>query len=569
MPERSPESERRRVWEIVWLIVVAASLGFALGDHALIDPDEGRNAAIAREMAASGDFLIPHLNGLPFLDKPPLYFAVEALALRLLGNSELAIRLPSLLLSWATIALAAWFAAHLLGRRSAWIAATACATAPLAIALARVGIFDSMLSFFMVLAIVALYRAVELEAATAGFRGWRWWTLLGWASMALGVLTKGPVALLVPLLVSAPYALWRRQTRAVWHWCGPLLFLLGLLPWAAYVELRVPGFLRYALVTETWGRMTTDELQRTGPAWYFLPFLLAGCFPWLVLAVAGWHRLRQDRGRTPETAPGPNGAPVLLALWIVLPLLLFSLSQSKRPQYILPLVPAVALLAAAAWNGETAPRRAVRLAASIWMAMGVVFLAVPHTRAWLRLEDELAQTGSLPLAVLGGVAIACGALAWWHAERRRLAPALLALPALALVVLTAPAMAQVARARSTAELAAAVRPHLTADTRVVAVDLFEPSLLFYLERPLVVSAADTGLLTSNSIAHFHRDPATAGSTLRPAGWWRQALADCAQPSIFVVRQRQRALLSAAGLPELYAGPRLFAFGPCASQNGGA
>lgn len=569
MPQRSPERARRRLWEIAWFVVVAASLSFALGSHALIDPDEGRNAGIALEMAAAGDFLVPHLNGLPFLDKPPLYFAAEALALRLLGNSELAIRLPSLLLTWATVALTAWFAAHLFGRRSAWIAATACATAPLAIAMARIGIFDSMLSFFMVLAMVAFCRAVELEAATAGSRGWRRWTVLAWASMALGVLTKGPVALLVPLLVAAPYGLWRRRSRAVWHWCGPLLLVLILAPWAAYVEARVPGFLRYALLTETWGRLTTDELRRTGPVWYFLPYLLAGCFPWLVLAAAGWRRLRhQDRGRTPE-APGGQGAPVLLALWIVLPLLLFSLSHSKRPQYILPLVPAVALLAAAAWDGATAPRRAVRLAASIWMATGVVFLAAPHTRAWQRLDGQVAAAGRLPLVALGAVAIVCGALAWWYADRRRLAPVLLALPALALVVLTAPAMAQVARGRSTAELAAALRPHLTAGTRVVAVDLFEPSLLFYLERPVVVSTADTALLTSNSIAHFHPDPAAAGSTLRPAGWWRQALADCAEPSIFVVRQRQRALPSAAGLPELYAGPRLFAFGPCASRSGGA
>ncbi len=154
---------------LAWLLLAMVMLSFGLGERALIDPDEGRNAVIVQEMAASGDLLFPHLNGLPFLDKPFLYFALASLSVRGLGSSEFALRLPSLLFGWGTILLTAWFAARLFGRATAWVAGTATAA---------------------------------------------------WVAMALGVFTKGPVALLLPLLVAVPYASWRRRLRAVMHPAG-------------------------------------------------------------------------------------------------------------------------------------------------------------------------------------------------------------------------------------------------------------------------------------------------------------------------------------------------------------
>ncbi|MBZ0089108.1 MAG: glycosyltransferase family 39 protein, partial [Thermoanaerobaculia bacterium] len=92
---------------IVGVAALAAALvlGFGLGDAALVDPDEGRNARIAQEMAAGGERLLPHLNHLPFLDKPFLYFFLSATAIRALGESELAVRLPSLVATWGSLAL--------------------------------------------------------------------------------------------------------------------------------------------------------------------------------------------------------------------------------------------------------------------------------------------------------------------------------------------------------------------------------------------------------------------------------------------------------------------------------
>lgn len=558
--------ELQRPWiAIVWLAVAAGALGIGLGRGALIDPDEGRNASVGLAMATSGDYVVPHLNGLPHLDKPALFHAAEAVAIRLFGASELAARLPALVSAWITVLLTVWFARRLFGRGAGWVAGIACATAPLTIAMARTAIFDSTLSLFIVLAMMAFYRAVESEPDGHAIPMESRWALLAWGAMALGVLTKGPVALVVPLLVATPYALWRRRSRVVWHLPGPLLHLLIVLPWALGVEERVPGFLRYALVTETWQRLTTDELHRGGPIWYFLPYLLAGCFPWIVMAAAaGFERFRG--AERPERAERP--AIVYLALWVVVPLVFFSLSHSKRPQYILPLVPALALWTAWAWSRPAARVSVARVGAVAWLLCGSLLNVAA---AFLEPQGfggnaELAAGARTTALALGAVMVVAGALAWLASRRTDLALAALSLPLVVLPLVTAPLEAAVAGSRSTKALAAALRPHVGPHTRIVGIETFSPSLTFYLGRPVDLSAASGQPLGSNYLLRSYAAMAKSGeTTLHEAGWWYQSLRSCPQPLIFLFENRygaERHTLAAAGLPVLYEDGRLTAMGPC-------
>ncbi len=382
-----------------WVALIVV-LAWGLGAYPLLDPDEGRNGEVGREMMAGGDYALPHLDGLPYLDKPVLFFALDAASQRLFGVTEAAARLPSLLAALATAALAAWFAGRLFGPRARPIAALAALVAPLPLAFARAVIFDSLLAFCLTLALCAFYMAVEARAAAAagrresdaasgrrdtngpaerseaaagaivarvegrtdtaggtagtpaaplppgGHRGYLGWTLLAWAAIGLGVLAKGPVALAVPLLAAAPYGFMRRAARAVWHPAGVAVLALVVGPWVWLVSRQVPEFLHYALVTETWARVTTTQMNREGPIWLYIPCLIAGTLPWSVLVLAGWRRSLRPRG-----GPGRGWNPALLylLLWIAVPLVMFSLSHSKRPQYILPLLPAVAILAAKVW----------------------------------------------------------------------------------------------------------------------------------------------------------------------------------------------------------------------------
>jgi hypothetical protein len=643
VPPIAGMQDSSRTWRALrgalpWLLLVAA-LAWGLGGYPLLDPDEGRNGEVAREMAAGGDFVLPRLDGLPYLDKPVLFFAVDALSQRLFGAGETAARLPSLLFALATAALTGWFAGRLFGRRARSIAAIAALAAPLPIAFARTVIFDAMLTFFVALALCAFYLAIEARvlqrAAAAGAApeppagppvpGFLRWTALAWGAIGLGVLTKGPVALAVPLLAAAPYAVFRRASRAVWHPAALLVPALCVGPWLWAVSRQVPEFLHYALFTETWQRVTTPEMNREGPIWFFIPCLLAGALPWSVLVLAGWRRSlrlrRADRGLDPPR--------LYLALWIALPLALFSLSHSKRPQYILPLLPAVAILAAKVWiDAEAAARVAPvpasggkdlmpgasaadpaaapgapgapavpatpgdpidpnpgapaadpgflvpggRAVASIWLALAVLCAAAAPL-LWRSHAARLAHLSRLPptlLALAAAFLVGAALVGVGVPSGRRRGVLLLGLvlPMAALPALALPLLDEIAGHRSARAAAAAILPYLSPAAEVVGVRAFPPSLPFYLRRTILVASPRGRELTSNYvIAYFQKWLATdpRRTPLRPFPWWRTALAACDRPRVFVAWADDadaRAALAATGLRLLFVNDRMTAYGPC-------
>src|SRR5882762_3287530 len=137
-------------------VAAALALGWGLSSWRLLDPDEGRNAEVAREMALSHDYLVPHLDGLPYLDKPIVYFAAAAVTMAVFGPSEAAARLPAYLSTLATLVLLVAFARRRWGRDAGWLAGLAFVTMPLVLAYARETIFDATLTFFITAAILAL-----------------------------------------------------------------------------------------------------------------------------------------------------------------------------------------------------------------------------------------------------------------------------------------------------------------------------------------------------------------------------------------------------------------------------
>ncbi|HEY6140015.1 MAG TPA: hypothetical protein VI670_19845, partial [Thermoanaerobaculia bacterium] len=183
--------------------------------------------------------------------------------------------------------------------------------------------------------------------------------ILAWAAIGLGVITKGPVAIALPLLVAIPYGVIRKRLSAIFPIAGIVVFVLVIAPWVWAISRAVPDFLHYVLVTETAQRLATKALKRTGPPWYFIPYLLGGALPWSFVLL-GTRIDRRDR---------PN---LYLLLWIAIPFLFFSLSQSKRPQYILPLMPAIALLVARTWCASA--KRGTRIAAAVLIALGVALI---------------------------------------------------------------------------------------------------------------------------------------------------------------------------------------------------
>lgn len=537
------------------IALVLAGLTANLGSYPLLDPDEGRNAEIAREMSERGDLVRPRLNGLPYVDKPFLHFATIAVALRVFGVTEFAARLPSLLFTLGTLMVVYWFARRLFGNAGAWTAVVATGAAPLTLGFARTVIFDATLTLFVTVALVAFYEAVERRVA--GLDAWVW-TVLAWFGMGAAILTKGPIGLALPLMVAAPYAWWRRANVAVWTPAGPLACAALVLPWVVLASRDVPDLVEYALVTETAHRLTSG-LGRTGPWWYFVPILLAGTLPWSAALVAGWRSSRL----TSRDGAGRDHRTVFLLLWVLVPLVFFTLAQSKRPQYVVPLVPAMALLTARAWVGERVPGAA---GASVTIiAVGAILTAAPAIVPRL-LDVSPAIASAIPSAalLLGGCTIASGVLFWLVRSRAAAALAVLALPAAAIPIASARLMREIGRERSAAVMAKAILPLLEPGSTVVAIETYPLSLPFYLRRTIFVATDSGRELTSNYLAlRVHRWRDAPGTTLRPRDWWRDALEDC-RVRVFVTRaddRDARAVLEGR-VPLLIETRKHAAYGPC-------
>jgi 4-amino-4-deoxy-L-arabinose transferase-like glycosyltransferase len=538
---------------VAWALIAVVAVSWGLGSYPLMDQDEGRNGEVAREMAASNDYVLPHLNGLPYIDKPVLSFAATAAAMELLGPTELAARSVPFLCTLATALLVGWCGGRWFGREAGWVAGIAAGTAPLPLAFSRIVILDSLLALLVTCAVLAFHAAVE--ARLAG-RSARPWTVAAWAAIGLGILTKGPVALAVPLLAAAPYAAWRRASWAVWNPLGPLVMAAIVGPWVWFMEARLPGYLQYVAVTETWQRVASDEFRRTQPWWYFGAVAAAGFFPWWPFAL----------GRRRLAGGPPDPRRILLWLWLLVPLVMFSASRSKLPQYILPLMPAVALLVASRWaSREHAPTRAVAVAVAGWGLLAAGFGAAAAGRfADHGLPPRLADAAPGPAAAMVAVclvAVAC-ALVALRANRGPALVAALSAPLLAVPVVLQPVISALAEHRSERALATTVASRFPESTAVVGLETWRPSLSFYLARPIPILSADGNELRSNFIlrtAERWRDPQ---GILRPLPASPAELGRCVEPTVVLVYGSRRDLqeqLETAGLELVATGSRLVAY----------
>ena len=506
----------------IWLAAAVIALAIHLGGFPLLDADEGRNAEVAREMAATNDYVMPRLNGLPYLDKPVVYFAAEAAVMEVLGPTEVAARLPAYLFTIATAAVVFWFARKLWGGVTPYIAAIAFLAMPLTVAFARTVIFDSALMFFCTLALVAFYFAIEERNSR--------WSILAWAAMGVAMITKGPVTFVLVLFVVIPYAFTRRAVRVLFPIVGIVLFAAVIAPWLWGVTQVVPEYLHYVLVTETAARMATDELQRTGPPWYFLPYLIGGALPWSLVAIFSWRSLkRRDL--------------LFLGLWIAIPLVFFSISQSKRPQYVLPLMPPLALMIARIW--EEARTRA---AAIVFAIFGGILLAAPLVFHRTKMKPEIAAVADDTALYLGG-AFALGGLVALFSRRREWVLIALSLPPLLMPLITNPLMRAIGERRSTRSFVARLQPYVRPDTQIIGVEAFTGSMAFYLRRPIVVVTEDASELTSNYLVRrydkFTTDPS---SPLKPLPYFSRSLT-ASNRRVYVVRNNdtaRRALLESRG-----------------------
>jgi 4-amino-4-deoxy-L-arabinose transferase-like glycosyltransferase len=530
---------------LVWL--VGACLFFAgLGWLPLLEPDEGRNAGVAREMLDDGDWITPHFDTLPYLDKPAIFFWMVAGSMRIFGVSEWAARFPSALTALATASLV-WLLAKRMFRdkelncgpygHCAALAAIVWATSPLVITFARQVILDMTLTFLLTLAMVCFWLAASQSPEGEGFR--RLGFNLGFfGSMGLGTFVKGPVGFVLPLLSVCLYQALRGRLRqlARLRWgVGLTVFLVVSVPWFVLVSIRNPAFPRYALWEETLVRFTTDHLHRSGGVFYYLPVLLGGLFPWsFCLLFGGWNRLR----RWKELKQEKHQAELFLLIWAAVILAFFSIARSKLPGYILPATVPLGILMARLWadvERNASRRRPDWLTAAFAMniVLGILVIASPQllrVARWQAFARSKIPPNVLPfirpeLFFTGLILAAVGVLGRSFVQRlgtARARPKGLSLASFAVLAVTVPLLLVrwalplrgYAEAYSSRQLAREIQASDQRDMAIYGYFYFRTGLPFYLRRPVgLVTSGGTETTSNYVVSQFQalRRSMTIGS----------------------------------------------------------
>jgi 4-amino-4-deoxy-L-arabinose transferase-like glycosyltransferase len=539
-----------RALSVVPFLIAGWMLFGRLGGLPLMEPDEGRNAEVAREMMVSGAWLVPTFDGLPYLDKPAFFFRSVAISFSLLGLNEAAARLPSALSCLAMLAMLFAFCRRRYGETTAALAVLVTATAPLFFVFSRIVIMDAMLGCFVCASIFAACLAEETEG-----RRRRLWYLASAAAAGCATLVKGPVGFLIPALVVTVFNLADRRRGAVRRCFSPLnllVFLAVVLPWFLSLGAREPGFFYYGLVEESFHRFTTGSFHRTEPFYFYLPVMIAGLFPWSLLlpeaAVLAWKR----RARWSSTDR-------LFVVWAVVVVIFFSLSQSKLPAYVLTAVVALAALTARvlslAWTDPAG--RAARLVLRGALVSALIYGALAAASfVASRRPDLLASAGSsgalprsLALLALGLAVAGSVALAARLRKNPRLATAGLALFALLLMTAGFDGLRAYAGRRSEKELATRIGP-LPASAEIACFRCFPEGLTWYRESPVAVidAGGSPAEIRSNYMLFLWKRRELRSSVLVDSARLDAWLAERSRPVLVIGHAHVRGSLEALAAP---------------------
>ncbi len=413
--------DRTPTWQRLGILVLLVVLALASNAYReLVQPDEGRYAEIPREMQVSGDWVVPQLNGLPYVEKPPLQYWATAAAYTVLGTEDWVSRLWNLALGLAGVVLVYRTGRSLWGERAGEFAALILVSSPLYMLVGQLNLLDMGLTFFLTAALACFVRAQRDAASVAGRRHGMW---LCWVSVGLAFLQKGLVGFAIPFLVLLIYSLLQRDT-GIWkrlHLGAGVLIVGALsLPWVVALGLRNIAYAQFFLIHEHFTRFLTTEHHRNQPWWFLGAVLLVACLPWTPLMLrSAWAALRANH-------PVAREAGTALALWAVVVVGFFSLSGSKLIPYIMPCVPPLALLAGRALDQQA---RRVDLA---MVFGGVLCLAAlllgAQSIAALVMQEGPSKAAYLSMghwARAGGAVAAVGAaLGFWAWRRDQLRVAL-------------------------------------------------------------------------------------------------------------------------------------------------
>ena len=467
---------------IVLALLLAVTWLGTLDMRKLVRPDEGRYAEIPREMVATGDWVTPRLNAIKYFEKPPLQYWATATAYTVFGEHHWTARLWPALSGLLCVLLIYFAGRRLFGEMVGFYAALILAASPGFILVAQINTLDMGLTLFMTATLLCLLLALNEPPHKKNP-----WMIGAWACAALAMLSKGLVGIVLPGMVFVAYTIlqrdWRLLTRLRWGW-GLLVFFAMAAPWFVLVQQANPEFFDFFFIREHFARFASKVHRRVGAWWYFVPILAYAMLPWMLhlprALISGWRE---------SSIPGTFNPRRFLVLWSVLIFLFFSASGSKLPSYIVPIVPALALLLA-----HTLTR--VSLKTLLWhallLAAGATALIIyaPFVTQWGN-EKVAAELYALyaPWLLAAGVAGLAGYIfaAWasWR-DLRNAAVIGISLGTLALTQIAGLGHNVLAPASSAYNIAQQIKPYLEPGMPIYSVHNYEQTLPFYIQRPVTL-----------------------------------------------------------------------------------
>ncbi len=402
----------RSRWIAGALLICALTWFAGLEHRGLFTPDEGRYADIAREMLDSDDWVTPRLNGIKYLEKPPLQYWATAGAFAVLGVDEWTARLWPAYTGFLGIALMA-FAGFRLAPRSPWLPTALMAAGCWGYFLGGQFLtLDMGLTFFLTVAMLGFLLSRRAGVTLSAERGWM---ILAWAGMACAVLSKGIVGIVIPALALLVYVALERDPSPLkrLHWApGLAAFAAIALPWFVLAQQRNPEFFHFFFIREHFERYLLPDHHRPGPWWYFVPVLLVGLLPWTPSIPAALARAWRT------AAPPGFKIDRFLVIWAGVVVVFFSASHSKLPGYVLPALPAILLLLARHYPAlsERARRAPAVACIASGLALGLLAAVLPHLDARLSWTEFDAHYAIWLLAA--GLVLSAAGLTGLRLQRR-------------------------------------------------------------------------------------------------------------------------------------------------------